>query len=338
MGKKPKFKRRHVYLLAGILLAAFLLALAIAFIPGNYVYVPQKEVYVSSENPKQGDTILLEVSKIYKKAGGQFDGKTITFFRNGDKANWLAYLGIDADENPGKYKIYVATESETIEKEINVVAKDFPSLGMAMGKTSISNIRTKDNPALANVMADVSSPAYFKSAFSFPLNSIQRSGLDFGELIKGKGFQIQHFGIDLRAAQDTNVFAANDGKVVLARALSNYGNTIIINHGLGIYSLYLHLDKFLVSEGDIVKNSQVIGLSGSTGYSSGPHLHFSIRDNSARIDPILFVKATKTDTNFLASLKDAIWELFQLSLPQSSCLFLCLKGKKYSSFFPPLFL
>jgi murein DD-endopeptidase MepM/ murein hydrolase activator NlpD len=105
---------------------------------------------------------------------------------------------------------------------------------------------------------------------------------------------MQHFGVDLAAKKDTEVFAINDGRVVLAENLSNYGKTIIIDHGLGIFSLYLHLDNFDVSVDQLVKNGQKIGLSGDTGASTGPHLHFSIRNSGSRVDPLLFIQTASS--------------------------------------------
>jgi murein DD-endopeptidase MepM/ murein hydrolase activator NlpD len=101
----------------------------------------------------------------------------------------------------------------------------------------------------------------------------------------------------LDAQTGTKVYAVNDGKVVLTYDFIDYGKTIVIDHGLGIFSLYLHLDKFNSQEGQKVKQGDVIAYSGNTGYSIAPHLHFSIKLNGASVDPLNFIEITKNLTN-----------------------------------------
>jgi len=98
-----------------------------------------------------------------------------------------------------------------------------------------------------------------------------------------------HSGTDFRAKVGTPIVASNAGKVVLAQDRFYSGNSIIIDHGQGIYSCYYHLSEFKVKKGDIVKKSQLIGLSGATGRITGPHLHFSIRVGGLQVDPLQLI-------------------------------------------------
>jgi hypothetical protein len=275
--------------------------------------VPEHYVYISSENLKQGETALIKVSGKYPAVSGFFDNKSIVFFRNGKYSDWSAFLGIDAGMEPGEYEIFINAFGEKMEKEINVAKKDFPSAKMIIAKEIIQSIRKNDNPALSQVFEKFTPEAYFDGPFSFPLGNMQKSGFDFGEFIKNGNSQIQHLGIDLRALEKTKIYAANNGKVVLAKDLPEYGKIVIIDHGAGIFSLYLHLYEFNVSLDEQVKKGQQIGLSGNTGYSAAPHLHFSIRDNGARIDPILFIEKTKEiNENYgLASIGRAFSKFFK---------------------------
>ena len=95
-----------------------------------------------------------------------------------------------------------------------------------------------------------------------------------------------HTGIDLRATTGTKVYAANSGTVTTSGYSSAWGNYIIINHGGGYTTLYAHLSRRNVSKGAQVKQGDVIGLSGNTGYSTGPHLHFEINKNGSSYDPL----------------------------------------------------
>lgn len=99
-----------------------------------------------------------------------------------------------------------------------------------------------------------------------------------------------HLGIDLAAPKKTPVFAAHQGMVIYAgRDFRGFGNMILIESGHGWASLYAHLDKILVSEGQKVKIGESIALVGNTGRSSGPHLHFEIRKNKGPVDPLLYL-------------------------------------------------
>jgi murein DD-endopeptidase MepM/ murein hydrolase activator NlpD len=105
-----------------------------------------------------------------------------------------------------------------------------------------------------------------------------------------------HTGIDLAAPMDTPVQAAASGVVILATSsvdttghLAGYGNYVVIGHGGGFMTLYGHLDKLLVSPGETVQQGQTIGLLGSTGWSTGPHVHFEIRKNGVYTDPAPYI-------------------------------------------------
>ena len=84
---------------------------------------------------------------------------------------------------------------------------------------------------------------------------------------------------------NSKVLAAKDGVVIISKYVASYGNYVVISHGNGNTTLYAHLSSRSVKEGDKVKQGQVIGITGSTGISSGPHLHYEIVENGNRVDP-----------------------------------------------------
>jgi murein DD-endopeptidase MepM/ murein hydrolase activator NlpD len=99
-----------------------------------------------------------------------------------------------------------------------------------------------------------------------------------------------HEGLDLRASQGTPVFASATGVVIYAsRRIKGFGNMVIIDHGEGWSTLYAHLKKMFVREGDKVTQGEQIGLSGKTGRTRGPHLHFELRRGADPVDPLLFM-------------------------------------------------
>jgi murein DD-endopeptidase MepM/ murein hydrolase activator NlpD len=95
-----------------------------------------------------------------------------------------------------------------------------------------------------------------------------------------------HQGEDLASLEHSPVTAANNGVVVLAEPLGIYGHTVILDHGLGIFSMYSHLSRIGVKSGDEVKTGAVLGQTGTTGLAGGDHLHFSMLVHGAFVDPL----------------------------------------------------
>jgi len=105
-------------------------------------------------------------------------------------------------------------------------------------------------------------------------------------IYRGKKIDQQvHLGYDLAVTQNVGVQASNDGKIVYAAPLGIYGNCIVLDHGYGLQSIYGHLSRIDVHEGDMVKQGQVMGLSGQTGMAGGDHIHFGMQLDGVQIDP-----------------------------------------------------
>ena len=280
-------------------------------------------VFVFPENPNQGETIFIRVKSEASEVVGNFGTEKLIFYKKGNTQEWIAFLGIDADQAPGDYDISVDTSTaEHLTEKIKVGLADFSSEAVAQAPSSqktgitkaeaVENIRKNDNPVINKVLDNSTEQPYFTDPFSNPLSKMEKSGFSFGKFIGFAQDKLQHFGIDLRAQKQTDIYAVNDGKIVATLNLSNYGKTIIIDHGLDIFSMYLHLDDFKVSTGDVVRRGQLIGLSGDTGYATAPHLHFSMRVDGQRVDPIEFIQATqKMNDNFiLADITNALLKFF----------------------------
>ena len=266
------------------------------------VKVPPFTILLSDTELEQGDTLVIIAENVLEgeKITGEFNGKSFDFFSVEQERKWMALLGIDAKKAPGEYplSVFLSGESE-MEEIIKVKKKDFyitkivitPELeekGFTSSNIS-ENISTKDGVIIYEVLGKYSPVAYFNQKFIYPLDEIINVGA-FGNIRKDGDVTIQHLGVDLDAVEGTPVYAINDGKVALVQGLTVYGNTVIIDHGLGIYSLYLHLSEFKVSEGEMVERGELIGLSGNTGWSVGPHLHLSIKLNGASVDPLKFIE------------------------------------------------
>ena len=127
--------------------------------------------------------------------------------------------------------------------------------------------------------------SYISSKFIQPIDSKITSSFGKARVYNNtlKGY---HSGTDFRAKVGTPILVANDGKVVLVKDRFYSGGSIIVDHGYGLYTCYYHMSKFNVKVGQMVKKSQVIGLSGVSGRVTGPHLHYSIRAGGIQVDPL----------------------------------------------------
>jgi murein DD-endopeptidase MepM/ murein hydrolase activator NlpD len=128
---------------------------------------------------------------------------------------------------------------------------------------------------------------FIGGAYMWPAQS-EYTRISSGYGYRGREF---HLGIDIPVGYGTEVYAANGGKVIKSTSHYSYGNYILIDHGGGQATLYAHNSKLLVSEGNTVSKGDVIALAGSTGISSGNHIHFEIRINGVTTDPLEYVSA-----------------------------------------------
>jgi len=148
----------------------------------------------------------------------------------------------------------------------------------------------KEQKLLRRVLSQIT-PKKFKETRLYPPLKKLSISTPFGakRIINGKRRSI-HWGTDFRAKRGAPVYASLSGRVVLARKFYFTGNTVVIDHGLGIHTLYAHLSKIEVKEGEFVKAGQVIGKVGSTGRSTGPHLHFGFYVEGERADPMIVMR------------------------------------------------
>ncbi len=269
---------------------------------GGNVTASDFKVKLSSYVLQQGDTLFVRVTS-GKEPRGTLEGVKLSFL----KANgvWISAYGINIKKTLGNYRLTIrGAYPDLFDKYITVNKKNFPVTKLIITKeledkgysyVSVEqNIAGKEGQELSKILNIYNPTAYFERPFVYPLDKIDISG-NFGNIRKSGEIKLQHLGTDLDADMGVPVYAINDGRVVFAKNLTNDGNTLVIDHGLGIYSLYLHLNEFKVSLGDMVKRGDVIATVGNTGYSLGSHLHFSVKINNgtslASVDPLRFIKS-----------------------------------------------
>ena len=256
--------------------------------------VSSPEVYLSSPDIPQGDLVLVRV-KGEKGLPPRVTwlNKEIYLISNRDKTDWYGFLAADLKAKPGTYPLTIETRPSSRKKEIEIkiTEKQFGVRRLTLPK----NMVDLDAETLKRVQQESSEmKKLWKSPFIEPiwegpfLRPVQGEVVGpFGRSsIINEQQRSPHSGVDLRAERGTPVKAMNGGKVVLTGDHFFTGLTVVIDHGGGIQTMYFHLDKILVQEDQQVGRGEVLGLVGSTGRATGPHLHLGVRINGARVDPL----------------------------------------------------
>ncbi len=226
-----------------------------------------------------------------------FNGKRLGVFRENN--NYSALLGIDLKMATGKYPV-VATLSDgtQIEQTLTVSPRQIVQAPLGIPE-SLGGNTPESEKTLVNTLVQEgaiisavpsASEKLWSGTFRLPINPPIVITDTYGYSRLTGGSSISHKGTDFRAAVGTPVFAMNSGTVRFAQSLRNYGNTIIVDHGLGLHTIYMHLSKIEVPLNKNVTKGELIGLSGDTGYVLGPHLHLTIRINGISIDPEKFME------------------------------------------------
>ena len=243
----------------------------------------------------QGEPLLITLVASSTPQTVTLEGKRLNIFSYAGAYHSL--LGINLNKKIGDYVVsvvwsdgVVATGTFTVLPRLRYEAPlGIPDkLGGNTVQAGVSLVSTlaKENATLLNLRTG--RHAFWTEAFRPPLATTTVTDT-YGYSRQTGGQSITHKGTDYRATLGTPVYAMNRGVVRLTKTYTVYGKTIILDHGLGVQTLYMHLSKILVNPGELVLPGQVIGWSGDTGYAETPHLHLSVRIGEISIDPEVFL-------------------------------------------------
>jgi murein DD-endopeptidase MepM/ murein hydrolase activator NlpD len=250
----------------------------------------------------QGGLLELSVTGKTPVSGltGDWAGNALPFWADAKNVQH-ALLGIDLERAPGKYDLNISGQLDdggklTCSATVDVRAGKFAveSLKVAPGFVKLSpedRARAdKESERVHEIFARVTPDRLWTGKFWIPLTG-NRSGHNFGKrrVLNGKSGS-PHTGLDIPAPAGTPIHASQRGRVALAENLFFSGNTVIVDHGLGVYTFYGHMESMNVAEGDEVNAGTVLGLVGATGRATGPHLHWSLVVDGARVNPLGIVK------------------------------------------------
>lgn len=255
-----------------------------------------RAMYKNSKKPKL--SVFLECDSILDVFETM---KRIKVISRKDK-KLLEELSIDKDEVEVKLQMQQQLIQD-LQQSMNTTKKRLESLKTSRSSTEKALQETKkeisewekqedkllkESQEIQNqIKSRMSKSPYTQGKMLWPVPSATSYGSGFGmrlhPILKVKRM---HTGIDIGAKKGESIVAANDGKVIISGWTNGYGYRVVIDHGGGISTLYAHCSKILVKEGQVVKRGDKIALIGSTGLSTGPHLHFEVRENGEPVNPI----------------------------------------------------
>ncbi len=248
-----------------------------------------------SLGPGEAIVATLENGKEVRRAVFHFRGRDYDLENSDTAGKALVFIGLDLGTPPGSYPLSVTVERsgvvrEVLGREILVEAKEFPSKKLwvkedfAVPPKAVEERIAREAEIVTAVYSRITPRWLGRGDFFLPHEG--KAFPNFGQRrIYNNKPRSTHGGVDIAAPLGAPIRAANAGKVVLASDLYLSGRTVIIDHGLGVFTSYGHMSKLLVRRGADVAKGDVLGKAGSTGRSTGPHLHWAARIYDARVDP-----------------------------------------------------
>ena len=182
--------------------------------------------------------------------------------------------------------------ASSIEATLQVIAGGYGYQNITIDNSELlaPAVEDEETELLARVTSAFTAEKHWNQSLGLPAAAAMNAVYGTLRSYNGSPYNRYHSGVDFAGATGTSVLAAADGQVVLADTLRIRGNTIVIDHGWGLYTLYAHQNSMLVSVGETVTSGQTIGTVGSTGRSTGPHLHWEVWLHGVNVDPMQWVQ------------------------------------------------
>lgn len=252
---------------------------------------------------RAGDVALVSVesSSALTSLEGQAFGRAVSFWPAGSQRTWHGLVGVDMDAKAGAYDVEVRGAGDggaaAGRLALTVAGRRFETRRIQVEERFANppaeegdRIR-QEAERLAGVLSRSNASRFWQGAFAPPVPGATTSG--FGRLtVMNSVPRGRHRGVDFRAAEGTPVLAPNAGVIVLAADLYFTGNTVVVDHGAGLLSLFAHFSSVAVAEGAHVSIGDRLGLAGATGRVTGPHVHWAVRLGGATVDPLSLVSTS----------------------------------------------
>ena len=255
-----------------------------------------------------GDVVVLwtTATEPLKEARADVFDHVVPMWSAGSATRWMTLVGVDVETRPGRYPVIVRGISRDGQRTVTrtaltVIRKVFGTRRLRVDPRfseppASERLRIeREAQRLSAIFSGASGERYWSGSIEAPVPSRTSSPFGLRSVFNGEP-RGRHNGVDFASAAGVAVHAPAAGRVVLAEALYFTGNTVVIDHGHGLYSLLAHLERATVAEGALVTRGEVVGFVGATGRATGPHLHWSVRLQGARVDPLSLMKRTRAPT------------------------------------------
>ena len=271
--------------------SARILALAPLLLFGAPIYALE----LPKERRVPGGVALVEVPGGAEAPVAVFDGQRAAVVRDQDR--WIAVVGIPLATDPGELILHVEGGSGVTSIPFRIEAKEYRTQHLTIRNQRhvepnpedlkrIESERDRSDAALSRFTTRQPPPDF---TLSVPVDGARSDSYGSRRFFNGKP-RNPHSGMDIAAARGTPIRAPAAGEVVEVGSFFFNGNTVFIDHGHGLVTMYCHLEKTSVKPGDRLERGQVIGAVGATGRVTGPHLHWGVALNRAMVDPSLFLR------------------------------------------------
>ena len=250
---------------------------------------PRVEVLPSRVRP--GDAFLVRARHLGgPPPRGSAAGRDLSFFRVSGGFAAIGALPVETPAGPLAIRVS-ARDGRALPGELEVAPADFPHRQLELEPRfvepptpTVERRIAEDRAAFARAYAQPPSPPLFARRFAWPRRDRVTAGFGEERILNGVK-PSQHYGLDLAGRVGAPVVASNAGEVVMVRDCWASGRTVIVWHGAGIYTTYMHLSRALVRPGARVARGQRLGQVGQTGRATGPHLHWSVRVGDLYVNP-----------------------------------------------------
>ena len=279
--------------------------------PGQRLRIPSEETYRYLEGEwvdvqirplpiQQGSTVSIYVeNNLEGQPSGKFAGFPLRFFPNGE--GYSALIGIDAFTQPGLYELELSGSGNRpwrpLAQSVRINSSNYGFQPIVLGEEYSDllapEVRANEDLFLSSIYTQFTEEKAWDTLFQAPVTTTIVTGpYGDGRSYNDGPVDNYHTGVDFSGAIGTPILSPAPGTIVYTGTLQLRGNAVIIDHGLGVMSAYFHLSEIFVNEGETVTAGQPIGAGGSTGLSTGPHLHWDLRIMDVPVNGLQWTEIT----------------------------------------------
>ena len=258
--------------------------------PRSLLEAKAGEILFVTVNVKEPDPVVL----------GKFRDHTIPFFKIDLAGRYGGLIGIDLADGPAqeelKVQVLEGSKARTVRRyrlkvhraKFGVQQLTLPRESVDLDEETLQRVEAEQQQMIEN-LSGVTAKKLWRGQFMIPVEGKMAGTFGLKRVINGQA-RNPHSGEDIYAPEGTEIAASNDGIVKLTGDFFFSGKSIVVDHGLGLFTTYFHLSEVWVKEGQQVSKGQTIGRVGATGRATGPHLHWGMRINGARVNPLSLMK------------------------------------------------